>query len=128
MKTSEVHNPLFRESAICLKCHEKEALQSEPPKMVEKVKKNYNLTKSGKTFLIRITGIVIIMLCFLIVELCLFHGWTWSITAWFVQFVIGFFMTCCAHQMTSFEPLVKITTNKTPKPGDYEYRPELIEK
>lgn len=106
MKTQkDVHNPLFRESPICPKCHEKAIA----PEVVEKVKKNYSLTRSGKTFLIRLTGLILLALNCLIVEMVLSRGWIWSFTAWFVQLAIGCMLTAAADYLADFEPLVKVT-------------------
>jgi len=123
MKTQkDAHNPLFRDSALCPKCQV--ATVEEPIVKSPDTKKNYSLTKSGRTFLIRMTGIVILVLNGLIAELCYQHAWTWSITAWFVQFAIGAALTIGAETLSKFEPLVKITTNKTPKPSDYVSNPQ----
>lgn len=127
MKTQkDVHNPLFRESAICPKCQV--ATVQEPVVKSPEAKKNYSLTKSGRTFLIRMVGLVTLVLNGLILELCYQHAWTWSVTAWFVQFTIGAGLTICAEMVSNFEPLVNITISKTPKSSDYEYRPDLTEK
>lgn len=111
MKTPNVHNPAFRDSAICPKCHEKAGVLVEPPKPVEKIKKNYQLTNSGKTFLIRLTGLILLVLNILIIEMC-FHGWSWSFTAWLVQFALGFVLVVFAPFLTA-EQLVKISTSKS---------------
>ena len=124
MKTQkDVHNPFFRESAICPKC-QVATVQEPVVKSSETVKKNYSLTESGRTFLIRMVGLVTLVLNGFILELCYQHAWTWSVTAWFVQFAIGAALTICAEMFSNFEPLVKITTSKTPKPSDYVSNPQ----